>query len=69
MAASPQRRCCQTLTKPLDESTDTAPPVQIEVTEPRIEEEVMEDEDSEPPDTSVQTSVPSPVYSPPSDLR
>ena len=52
----------------LNESTDTVPPVQIEVAEPRNEEEVMEEEDSEPPDTSVQASVPSPVYSPPNDL-
>ena len=49
----------------LDESTDTAPPLQIEITEPMAVGEGMEDEDSEPPDTSVPTSVPSPVYSPP----
>ena len=32
----------------LDESTDTAPPVEIKVTETRAVGEGMEDEDSEP---------------------
>ena len=32
----------------LDESTDTAPPLQIEITEPMAVGEGMEDEDSEP---------------------